>query len=118
MDEIEATASRAMSREGSLVRLVDYCARAYWPRWDRANVRRRILNQTNPHDERTPLQMRLWLEVLRDTGDDEMLEQAVDAHREGKHRAAQRETERLRIELERARRVIKARPAERWRETG
>ncbi len=101
--EIEAVAQRAV-REASCMRtLASQAFSKYWPGWKPRSVVQRIDQQIDPHNGANPIQARLWFDVLRETGDDEMLAQAVDAHREGRARAAIRERDRAIDQLERVR---------------
>lgn len=117
--EIEEAASRAAAREVSLARIIERVRPAWWPRWTPANAKRRLSNQLNPRDGQTPLQARAWFAVLEDTGSDEMLDQAIEAHRRGTAARLERERDRLRAELDRERRRPRlVRPGGRIAETG
>ncbi|MCR9093436.1 MAG: hypothetical protein NXI30_04410 [bacterium] len=117
--EIEEVASRAAAREVSLARIIDRVRPEWWPRWTPANAKRRLSNQLNPRDAQTPLQARVWFEVLADTGDDEMLDQAIEAHRRGTAARMKRDHDRLTAELDQERRRPRlVRPGGRVADTG
>ncbi len=119
MDKSERAACAAARREDRLDVLAVRARSAWWPKWGLRSVKQRLCHQLDPYNELNPLQSRLWFEVLRDTGCDEMLAQAVDAHREGRARSAERERDRAVDELERERRRMRTvSPRDRIREVG
>lgn len=119
MDEIEREACRAARAEDRLEELANRARERWWPNWSERAVKQRICHQLDPHNEANPLQARLLVEVLRDTGDEEIMALLQDAYREGRARKAERERDRAIVELERERRrVLSVRPREARREVG
>lgn len=108
MDELEREACRAARSENRLDELARRARERWWPSWSDRSVKQRICHQLDPHNEENPLQARLLVEVLRDTGDEEIMSLLQEAYREGRARKAERERDRALEELERERRRMRS----------
>lgn len=104
MDEIEREACRAAREENRLDELATRARERWWPNWSLRAVKQRLCHQLDPHNEANPLQARFLVEVLRDTGDEDLFGLLTDAYREGRARKAERDRDRAIDELDRERR--------------
>jgi hypothetical protein len=112
MDDIEREACRAARCDDRLDELAKRARERWWPTWSDRSVKQRICHQLDPHNEENPLQARLLVEVLRDTGDEDLFDLLTDAYREGRARKAERDRDRALRELDMERRRMRVtRPA-------
>lgn len=117
--EVEAAAQRAVRDGGCMRELAAIAYRKYWPNWKPRSVAQRVDQQCDPHNAANPMQVRLWMDILEETGSDEMLAQAEAAHGRGVVRQAKRERSRLDELLEKERRrVTRVEPRDRIRRAG